>query len=143
MDAAYVSIPFDVRKVYGTNGQVKVKAAFDGHPYQGSLANMGTGSHILILRKDIRRAIGKTVGDTVEVVLVRDQQEREVLVPEDLLEVLQSQPAALRFYESLSYTNRKEYVTWVTSAKKRATRSRRIDGTLEKLLAGMKNPYQK
>lgn len=26
MDTAYVSIPFDVEKIYGTKGQVKVKA---------------------------------------------------------------------------------------------------------------------
>ncbi|HEY9008276.1 MAG TPA: DUF1905 domain-containing protein [Ohtaekwangia sp.] len=47
MDAAFVSIPFDVEKVYGTKGQVKVKATFDGHPYRGVLANMGTGCHVI------------------------------------------------------------------------------------------------
>jgi hypothetical protein len=54
MDTAYISIPFDVEKVYGTKGQVKVKAWFNDHLYRGVLANMGTGCHIIGLRKDVR-----------------------------------------------------------------------------------------
>jgi hypothetical protein len=65
MDTAFITIPFDVEKAYGTKGQVKVKATFDGYPYRGVIANMGIGCHILGLRKDIRAAIGKTVGDKV------------------------------------------------------------------------------
>ena len=44
-------------------------AEFDGVPYDGSLVRMGTPNHILGLRKDIRAAIGKQAGDTVQVVL--------------------------------------------------------------------------
>lgn len=68
MDAAYVEIPFDVRKEFG-KGRVAVRAAFDGEPYDGQLVRMGTPGHILGLRKDIRRKIGKQPGDTVHVTL--------------------------------------------------------------------------
>lgn len=66
LDGAYVEIPFDVKKVFG-RGRVKVNATFDGYPYQGSLVRMGTPGHILGIRKDIRQAIGKQPGDTVQV----------------------------------------------------------------------------
>lgn len=66
IDGAYVEIPFDVRQVFG-KGRVKVHAAFDGVPYDGSLVRMGTPGHILGLRKDIRRQIGKQPGDIVHV----------------------------------------------------------------------------
>ena len=56
---AYIVIPFDVREVYETKGRVQVKAAFDGHPYRGSLAPTGGGRHVLGVRKDIQQAIGK------------------------------------------------------------------------------------
>lgn len=71
LDGAYVEFPFDVRKEFG-KGRVKVQAAFDGHPYRGSLVRMGTECHIIGVRKDIRAAIGKQPGDTVRVTIRED-----------------------------------------------------------------------
>ena len=69
MDAAYVEIPFDVKTVYG-KGRVRVNATFDDYPYTGSIVRMGLPCHILGLRQDIRRAIGKQPGDSVYVTLL-------------------------------------------------------------------------
>jgi len=68
MDAAYVEIPFDVKKTFGKN-RVPVHATFDGEPYEGSLVKMGTPRHIIGIRKDIRAKIKKQPGDNVHVVL--------------------------------------------------------------------------
>lgn len=68
LDGAYVEIPFDVRAAFG-KGRVKVRATFDGAPYDGSLVRMGTPGHILGLRKDLRAMIGKQPGDIVHVTL--------------------------------------------------------------------------
>lgn len=143
MDAAYISIPFDVEKVYGTKGRVKVKATFDGHPYRGILANMGTGSHIIGVRKDIRAAISKKPGDKVKVTIELDTEERTITVPPDIAKALKANPAADKFFKTLSYTNRKEYVQWITDAKKDETRERRITESVQKLLKGLKNPSAK
>ncbi len=136
---AYVAIPFDVQEVYGTKGRVKVKATFDGHPYRGSLAPMG-GRHILGLLKELREAIGKTHGDTVAVVIEPDTEPRTVTVPADLNEALKSNKKAGDFFEMLSFTNQKEYVRWLESAKKEETRQARLAMSIEKLLAGIKHP---
>ena len=37
---AYLPFPYDVRAEFG-RGRVKVYAAFDGEPYEGSVVNMG------------------------------------------------------------------------------------------------------
>ncbi|MCL1906315.1 MAG: DUF1905 domain-containing protein [Propionibacteriaceae bacterium] len=69
---AYVPFPFDVREEFG-RGRVKVRATFDGEPYEGSIVNMGVknpdGSvcYILGILKEIRTRIGKDIGDTVKV----------------------------------------------------------------------------
>lgn len=68
LDGAYVEFPYDVRKEFG-RGRVKVHATFDGEPYDGSLVRMGTPGHILGMRKELRRKIGKQPGDTVRVTL--------------------------------------------------------------------------
>ena len=122
----YVSIPFDVEKQYGTKGHVKVKATFDGHPYRGILANMGTGCHIIGVRKDIREAIGKKVGDEITVELQLDTEERKAEVPADLRAALAKNSQAARFFSSLSFTNQKEFCRWIASAKKEETRERRL-----------------
>lgn len=67
-NGAYVTIPFDVKAVFG-KGRVPVHATFDGEPYDGQAVKMGTPSHIIGIRKDIREKIGKQPGDTVHVTL--------------------------------------------------------------------------
>lgn len=68
MDAAYIEIPFDVRAEFG-KGRVPVIATFDGEPYEGSLVRMKTPCHIIGIRKDIRKKIGKQPGDIIEVTI--------------------------------------------------------------------------
>jgi hypothetical protein len=142
-DLAYVTIPFNVQEVYGTKGQVKVKATFNNHPYRGVIANMGTGCHIIGLRKDIREAIGKQVGDIINVTIEQDLEERVVEMPEELTKLLSKNKGAKTFYDSLSFTNRKEYAVWISSAKKEETKEKRLKDTLTKLLAAKKNPSEK
>ena len=142
INTAYITIPFDVEKIYGIRGQVKVKATFDGHPYRGVLANMGTGHHIIGVRKDIRQAIGKKVGDSVKVTLEQDLEERVVQIPVDLESVLSKNPKAKSVYDALSFTNRKEYALWISSAKKPETKKRRLAEITGKLLKGKKNPSE-
>jgi hypothetical protein len=72
MDAAYIVVPVDIRKEYG-KGRIKVKATFDGEPYNGSVVNMGVKDadgnvcYIIGITKALRQKIGKTFGDSVEV----------------------------------------------------------------------------
>ncbi|MDR2928768.1 MAG: DUF1905 domain-containing protein [Cytophagaceae bacterium] len=72
MDAAYIEVPFDIKKLFG-KGRMKVHAAFDGASYTGSIVNMGVknidGSvcYIIGIRKDIRAQIGKQAGEMIHV----------------------------------------------------------------------------
>lgn len=66
MDAAYVEVPYDIRAMFG-KGRLLVHASFDGVPYDGQIVRMGTPGWIIGVNKAIRRQIGKTFGDEVEV----------------------------------------------------------------------------
>jgi hypothetical protein len=87
--------------VFGTRGQVKVKASFDGQPYRGVLANMGTGCHVIGLQKDIRAIIKKGVGDFVQVEFESSTEERTPELPESMENLLKKNPSAKKFFESL------------------------------------------
>lgn len=65
---------------------------------------------------------------------------RTVEVPEDLQAVLQTSEVARAFFDTLAYSHRKEYVEWITSAKREETRTRRLGQAIEKLEAGLKRP---
>ncbi len=72
---AAVRIPLNVQGVFGAKSRVNVKVTFDGHAYRGSIAPYD-GVHILGIAKAVRARIGKSVGDTVHIVLKRDTKSR-------------------------------------------------------------------
>ena len=46
-------------KFFGTRSLVRVKGTIDGHPFKSSFMAMGDGRHMLPVKIEIRRAIGK------------------------------------------------------------------------------------
>jgi hypothetical protein len=135
---AWVEVPYEIQEVYGTRGQVKVRATFDGKAYTGSLAPMGDGCHVLGMTKALRAATGKDIGATVRVTIERDDAPRTVDVPPELEAALDGHAKAKAFFDGLSYTSKKEYAQWIAGAKRPETRARRLDQAIEKLRRGEK-----
>ncbi|PTQ95099.1 uncharacterized protein YdeI (YjbR/CyaY-like superfamily) [Mucilaginibacter yixingensis] len=59
----------------------------------------------------------------------------ELVFPEDLMEAL-AQAGALDNFEKMSYTNKKEYLDWLTEAKTDATHQKRLQTTVEQVKEG-------
>ena len=65
---------------------------------------------------------------------------KEVKLPDDFAVALKKNKKADAFFQSLSFTNKKEYIEWIVTAKQEKTRTERVTGTIDRLGKQWKNP---
>ncbi|MEP7291850.1 MAG: YdeI/OmpD-associated family protein [Chloroflexota bacterium] len=128
------AVPFDVRTVFGLRTQIKVRGTIDGVPYRGSIAPYGS-KHYLSVNRTMRNAIHKGKGEMIQVVMELDTEPRMVELPEDLLWALDANDKAKAIFDKFGYSYRKEFVSWIESARKAETRARRIQEAIQQMVA--------
>lgn len=69
-----------------------------------------------------------------------DTKTKTIRLPGDLADALKNNKKQESFFNNLSFTNRKEYVEWIVTAKREETRTQRIKDTIDKLRKQWKNP---
>ena len=69
-----------------------------------------------------------------------DPKTKSVKLPDDLSGVLRKNKRQEDFFNTLSFTNKKEYIEWIITAKREETRAERVKGTLDRLAKEWKNP---
>ena len=72
-----------------------------------------------------------------------DIENRTITTPVELEELFESNQAAKTFFDTLSFSNKKEYIIWITSAKREETKIARLQATIEKLSFFKRNPSEK
>lgn len=132
MNAAALKPPFDVPKVFGRKGRVPVKGTINGFPFRSSLMNMGDG-HMMAVNAEMRAGAKCKAGDSVDVVIELDEEERKVEVPPYLRKIISADAKTKEAWSKLSFTHQKEYVRAIEDAKKPETRERRIQAMMEAL----------
>jgi len=69
-----------------------------------------------------------------------DPKTKSVRLPDDLATAFKKNKKQEDFFNTLSFTNKKEYIEWIITAKREETRAERIKGTMERLTKKWKNP---
>ncbi|MEP7308398.1 MAG: YdeI/OmpD-associated family protein [Acidobacteriota bacterium] len=136
---AFIFFPYDVQKEFGTSGRIPIEVTFDGVPDKSSLMRYGYPQHLAGVPKAIREKISKQPGDQVGVVVWKDETPRTVEIPDEFAKRLKKEKI-LAFFEALSHTHRKEYVRWITEAKKEETRKARFEKAIVMLKQKVKTP---
>ena len=134
---AWLNAPFDVIKVFGTRARVPVRGTINGFAFRSSLMPMG-GCHGMAINKSMRHGAGVKAGDTVSVVMERDEGKRIVEAPALLKKEMGKSKTAQAKWEKLSFMNKKEIALSISSAKQEETRRRRLAKAMDILKTGKK-----
>ena len=133
--ATGIEVPGKVVAALGHGQGPPVQVTIGDYSYRTTVARLG-GRYLVSLSAENRTAAGIAAGDQVEVDLELDAAPREVEVPADLAEALAHDDVARVNFEDMPYSHRKEWVRWVTEAKKAETRATRITKAIQSLREG-------
>lgn len=123
----YIVVPAAMAKKLnpGVKKSYRVKGKLDEHRIEKTaLIPMGGGDFIIPINADMRKATGKRKGATVKLQLEIDKS--PILPPSELIECLQDEPEAFKFFNSLPQGHRNYFTKWIESAKTDYTKTKRI-----------------
>src|ERR1043165_5813080 len=116
--------------------------AADGRDAKPGMGHYGKITKVSELPKDkelvkqIKEAIKKRDGGWKPVAAPRSTEKKELVIPGYFTAALKKNKKALSTFEKFSYTNKKEYVDWVTEAKTEETRNKRLATSVEWMAEG-------
>ena len=131
-DGTFIAVPLDVPAVFG-RVRAPVRVTVGDHTWRSTVMRYGA-DYMLPLSRANREAAGVQAGDAVTVALASDEAPRTVEVPDDLAAALDAAPGARAAFDGRSFSHRREWVEWVTEAKRPDTRERRVRGVVEQVL---------
>jgi len=130
-----IYIPFDVKDVWGTRGQLRVRGEINGFPFRTALFPTRLGKHLLLVNKRMQKGARAMLGAVVRFRLEPDAEERVIAVSAELNRILSQDRTLRRWVEQLNPSMRSEIAKWVTQPKSAEARARRADQIAERLLA--------
>jgi uncharacterized protein YdeI (YjbR/CyaY-like superfamily) len=132
-----IRIPFNVFKVWGSHGMLKVKGEINGFAFRTSLFPTGKGGHTLLVNKRMQAGAKVSLGRVANFHLEPDTEERIVAVPVELHCALAEDRRLSRWFDRLNYSTRKYLTDWIADVKSQPARERRAEQIAERLLSAM------
>ena len=113
-----------------TRNRLPVKVAVGDEVYASSLTRRPDGWEF-IASLEFRRRTGSNLGETIDVDISLDTDERRVHLPVDVEQALKEARLSA-WFDGKVYSHQREYLLWVDDAKKPETRARRIHALVER-----------
>jgi len=123
--ATGIEVPPEIVASLGPSKRPPVLVTINGYSYRSTVAPLG-GVFMLPVSAEVREHAGVAAGDEVAIDIERDTEPREVAVPPDFAAALDGDAAARRFFDGLSYSNKRRFVLSIEDAKTAETRQKRI-----------------
>jgi len=135
---SFLILPKNASAKLPTRGMTTVEGLINGHPFRATLEPDGQRSHWLKVNEKMRAAAGAELGEIVPLEILPVGKEPEARVPVNLRKALAASPEAQAVWSDLTPTARRDWIHWITSAKRAETRGRRIHNACDMLAAGQR-----
>jgi Domain of unknown function (DUF1905)/Bacteriocin-protection, YdeI or OmpD-Associated len=132
-----IRIPFDVGKIWGVRGQLRVKGEINGFVFRTSLFPARGGGHILLVNKAMQKGGDVRQGMSAQFRLEPDLAERIAIVPAEFKRFLKEDAFLRKWFEALNFSTRSEIGKWILQVKSPEARVRRAEQMAERLLLVM------
>lgn len=126
-------LPAEVGKKLHATARTPVAGTINGFAIRSSIFPVGGGRFMLMVNQQMRAGAKVAAGDQVTVALAVDTAPRVVDVPADLKKALAKSKKAAALFERMAYSHKREWVDWITAAKKPETRAARIAKAVARL----------
>lgn len=133
---AFFVLPRAASAKLPTRATTAVEGTINGNGFRATLEPDGQGSHWLKVTPRMRNAAGAEVGDVVSLEIAPAARQPEARVPADLRQALAARPKAVAAWKAITPIARRDWIQWITSAKKDETRARRVDSACDMLAGG-------
>jgi hypothetical protein len=133
--ATGIEVPPEVVASLGASKRPAVRVTINDYTYRSTVAPLG-GKFMLPVSAEVRERAGVAAGDEVDVDIEPDTEPREVTVPPDFTAALDDDADARRYFDGLSYSNKRRFVMGIEEAKSAETRQRRIAKAIGTLRGG-------
>jgi hypothetical protein len=136
----YVDVPDEVaralKKEAGKESAkyIAVVATVNGQSVRTTLLPAGGGKYRMQFNTVLRKAASADTGDVVGVTIALDRGSREIPVPADLRVALRKHAKAKKAFEKCPPGHRRQILKWMAEAKSEATRAKRIDLVIDRML---------
>jgi hypothetical protein len=132
----FLTLPKDASAKLPSRGMTTVEGTINGFAFRATLEPDGQKSHWLRVDRKMREAAGAEAGDVVMMEIAPSEDEPEPRVPADLRKALAAAPKARALWSDITPIARRDWIQWITSAKRPETRARRVDNACSMLAAG-------
>jgi hypothetical protein len=141
VDWAFLRLPEEASAKLPARGMISVEGTFNGLAYRGTLEPDGQGGHWLKVDRKLREAAGAEPGDDVSLEIAPVAEEPEPSVPADLRKALAAaHPKVQAVWSDITPVARRDWIQWIESAKREATRLKRIESACDMLAKGKRRP---
>ena len=125
-------VPFDPAEVWPVRKGRRVRGEINGFAFRTALfPEPGGKKHVLVVNKKMQAGAGARAGDTVQIRLEPDLEEREAAIPPELAKALKADRELRRYFEAMKPSMRRDIGRYVTEPKSTASRTKRAEEVAE------------